>query len=387
MSDDLELAPPAETITMPMIQTWGFEKMKRYMKGPLRETIIKVIAEAEQAKLDKANAPSQELAPELPVQTQEEIDAAQQAADAESVRVATEQAEAERLAALPPKPDKYVIDYQVRDEDGTPLGRPTHLEAATQEELTQKMIEAHTQAVRWGHRLKRQKVSQQTERQTVSAPAPTDEELLTDIKDLKSDDPQVALAAHKKLNEVEQNKKNAAYAEQARKNKVTADFLALHKDDYNNNDANANAFKEYFEKHQLDWTSGNLEIALEALESKLAPVVREPVAQPTAVNPTSVVQPQVTPAAVQPTVVTPVVPVAPNPAPAVPRPGVNGGIVPGQHSAPRPTATSSSSLTMADIHSWDGPTFRKNKNDKVLGPQIAKVLAEYNAAQAAKPRR
>jgi hypothetical protein len=53
---------------------------------------------------------------------------------------------------------KIVREYQVRDEDGNPIGRPTHLEAWSAEEMIEKMQTAHENATRAFHRLKKQKL-------------------------------------------------------------------------------------------------------------------------------------------------------------------------------------------------------------------------------------
>src|SRR5271157_1853519 len=61
--------------------------------------------------------------------------------------------------AMPPVERKKIVrEYQVRDEEGNPIGRPTHLEAWTTDEMYEKMQTAHENATRAFHRLKKQKL-------------------------------------------------------------------------------------------------------------------------------------------------------------------------------------------------------------------------------------
>ena len=68
---------------------------------------------------------------------------------------------------------KIVREYQVRDEDGNPIGRPTHLEAWSAEEMIDKMQTAHENATRAFHRLKKQKL-QFTEKESSRVLTPED---------------------------------------------------------------------------------------------------------------------------------------------------------------------------------------------------------------------
>jgi hypothetical protein len=271
-------------------------------------------------------------------------------------------------------PKKIVLDYQVKDEDGNALGRPTHLEATSNEEMIEKMKEAHVQATRAFHRLKRQKVTiQQSQPATPVAPSMTDAELIEAAKDLKSDDPAKIVEAHRKIAKVEIDKQEANAAELRRQERVSQEFLANHKHDFNNCEANVNMVAGYFNEHKLPWTAANLEVAFEELESKLAPVV--PVAPVPPANPAPVAPTPTAAPVVQPVVTVPAPAAALNPAPAAPRPGVNGGIVPGQNSGSRPAATPQG-LTMAEIHSWDGPTMRNKMRNPQLRADIERVIAE-----------
>ena len=390
-----------EALTLETIKAWSPDEMKRNLRVPgMREAVVdvmrkvsleKVLEAEEAAKKQQAEVQPEPVPVEVPPQpTPEEVAAAEAqrlAAEQEAARIAEEQ-EAARKAAETPK--KFVIDYQVKDEDGNPIGRPTHLEAPTQEELIDKMKEAHIQATRAFHRLKKQKIEFKPPQQQAVVPQATDAELLAYMKDLKSDDPQKQLEAVRKVQKVETDriqaeadKKIAEEKELRRQEQVTYRFLTRHKDDYNNNMANKQLLADFFQENpELAWTDDNLEIAFHALESKLAPVVT-PIPQVVPVNPVPpapVVSAPTTPAApvavVQPPAPAPIQQAVPvNPVPSTPRPGVNGGIVPGQTSATRPVTTTPKGLAVEDIKSWDGPTMRAKMRNPVLRAQIEALAA------------
>ena len=412
----VEILTP-ETLTWEHIRQWDGPTMRRHLGSSpeMRARIYEISAQQAQAQVQSQ---SQEAQPAEVPPTVEDVNVAnaeqealrlaaeQKAAEEEAARVAAENArvEAERKAAEEAaKPKKIVVDYQIKDEDGNPIGRPTHLEATTEDEMRLKMIEAHTQATRAFHRLKKQKVQSLKEvnqQQTPSSPAMSDVEMIAAIKDLKSDDPQKALEAHRKLVKIETDRatqeKERETAEFQRQQDVSRKFLTAHKNDFNNCQANVNLIKDYFQENQLAWTLDNLEIAFHALESELAPVEKQRPVEPTPpANPVPAVVPPAaptvppaapvvpTPAAapvVQPTPPAPATATPPaNPAPAAPRPGVNGGLVPGQGSS-RPVAKPTVDLA-AEIRSWDGPTMRKMMSNPTKRAQIEKFLAERRAQQ------
>jgi len=381
---------PSE-VTFANVKAWTADEMKfQLARGPeYKIAIMEAIANRSQKEIEEV-AVSQASG-----QTPEQLAAAQAAADAEAHRVAAE-AEAQRVAAVEAaKPKKLVIDYQITDENGKAIGRPTHLEAWSQDELNLKMIKAHTEATRAFHRLKDQKITHASQQHTNPAPqALTDTELTAEIEKIRTGTPAEALAAQRKVTQAEVDRQlaserasSAAAQESARRERATYQFLNTHKFDYNDCDANSNLIKEYLGQNGWEWTFDNLEIAFHAIESELAPVAQPTIAT-TPVNPVVVPEvpaTQVTPQAVQPVVVTPVVPVAPvNPAPAAPRPGVNSSIVPGQSSGVRQQAQATTDVTIADIRSWDGATMRKNMNNSILRPQIEAAIAAHNLAKGRK---
>lgn len=373
-----------ENLTFEDIKKWDGAEMRRHMATTLRPHIIQIISSRPLAEVEAAAAeqPPEPVAPPEPVPD----DSAALLAEAQRLADAQRAAEA---AAVPVVPKKIVVDYQVTDEEGNPIGRPTHLEAATWEEMHVKQKEAHIQATRAFHRLKKQKVSFKEPQ----APAPpvelSDAEMLSAIRDIKSEDPKTALAAVRKINQVEAARVKAeADAEVAKTNelarqeRVSFTFLKNHLHDFNNCEANVNLIKGYFEEQQLAWTVDNLEIAFHALESELAPVVKPVTPAAAVVNPPPAVVPPTTVAA-QPVVAPVVTPPAPtpvvvNPPAADPRPGVNGGLVPGQNSAPRP-APKTSGLTDEEVRSWDGPTMRLKMKNPILRAQIMQFVADRNA--------
>jgi len=388
MTTETILTP--ETLTFDIIKSWDGATMKKHMQHPeMRDAIYREVQKQNLATVEAAQAQieANSLTPEVPV-----VDEAARVAEEQRVAAEARVTEEARVAAEAAKNRKVVVEYQIKDEDGNPIGRPTHLEAATQEELIEKMKEAHTQATRAFHRLKKQKVQSlhevNTQAVVPAAPATmSDGDLLAAIKDLKSDDPKVALEAHRKLNKVEFDRvqaeadaKVAQANELRRQEKVTFDFLKAHRHDYNNCEANTKLLEAYFEENQLAWTTGNLEIAIHALENELAPVTAPVVAAAPANPVPAAATVPVTTAVSAPAQSVAAAPaqaaVAANPTPSAPRPGVNGGIVPGQNSAPRPAATGPKGLTMDEINAWDGPTMRAKMRNPQTRAEIERVVAE-----------
>src|SRR5665811_777349 len=153
--------------------------------------------------------------------------------------------------------------------------------------------------------------------------------------------------------------------ENANQKMVSINWMTKHIGDYNRCQANGKILATYLEENDLEWTVDNLDLAFAATESQLAPLVLQAAPVAAVPEPTPVINPPVEVSqAVAPTPVPvikpePVVaaetPVPPAPAPNVQapaaRPGVNGGLIPGQQSAPRPVA-GPLGLTMKDIKGW-----------------------------------
>ena len=364
-----------ENLTLQHIAKWDGAEMRRQMAHPeMREAITNILksrtlAEVEQVERQRPVEPIVESVVTPVVEPQPIVEPVVPAPVVPT-------------PVVPEPPKKFSVDYQVKDEQGNPIGRPTHLEAATEEELRNKLIEAHTQATRAFHRLKKQKTTFKHEEVQVVVPEKlSDQDLAQAIADVRSEDPKKAAEAQGKITQ-EERRKLAVAQEEYRQQQVSIAFLRKHIEDFNNCEANVKMIGDYMQENQLAWTLDNLELAFIAKESELAPVVQQ--AAPVApVNPAPAVTPVVTtPAA--PVVVQPVVPAPVQPAPVnnpvvpAPRPGVNGGLVPGESSGVRPAAKPTG-LTAEEIRSWDGATMRKNMANPVMRAQIEAFVAARNA--------
>lgn len=304
--------------------------------------------------------------------------------------------------------NRYVEEYQVCDEDGTAIGRPTRLDARTLPELASKKREAHENATRAFHRLKRQKLSFKQEK-TVLTPEQISEAARVA---LESKDPaKVTDVIHQVIEtEYQQRERDLKQKENLAEGRAIAnEFMRRHLPDYFPCEANNKALGEYLDAHKLDYTLDNLEAAFEDLVEqgdKLAkaektvaaipaPAAANPVAAAAVATPVTPIIPVTeTPAAVpvsetpvpaQPAaVVAPVVEAtAPTPAAAhnvqsaARRPGVNGAIAPGSLSAQRP-GTVDPALTRKEflqtVKKMDPGTMKKKlKTD----PQFVKQLLSY----------
>jgi hypothetical protein len=291
----------------------------------------------------------------------EELAAQAQAMVAEQPAVAV----AEPVVEAPaPERKKIVREYQVRDEDGTPIGRPTHLEAWSPEEMLDKMQTAHENATRAFHRLKKQKL---TFKNNEPQPLLTPEEIASAAEQaLQEKDPKKAQDTMREI-----IKKEFSAAEQKLQEQrlylqgqaIGNTFKSNHLYDFNSCEANFKAIVDYLSSQSMDFTLDNVEAAFAILneQGKFVPVEKHwserkavevvnptpvaavaapvaqaiPAAEPAAAVTASVV-PQTT-APSQPVAETTVTtPVAPNQQPATRRLGVNGSIAPGTLSAQRP---------------------------------------------------
>ena len=354
------------------------------------EELKKIVADPE--RLSEANEMlAQEIEPTAPV-TQEVSEApVPDDAKIESDRVAAEavqtakieadnaaklaEQEAYKAAGLTVETDsagnitKIIKTYQARDESGNPIGRPTYLEAKNWAELSVKQQNAHEHAVRFGERVKKQQITKKTDVAPVQTLSDAELQKLQD--ELKSEDRDVAAKAAEQVRRNDETKKFAEAdkaIEDARQAKVSYAFLTKHVNDYNSCQANNKLLSDYIHDNKLEWTEDNLEAALIAVESQLAekeqPAFAVP-ANPAPVTPAPVVPPPAP-------VATPVPPAVPNnPAPPAARPGVNGGLVPGEQSAPRPSSQPKG-LTKEDVQKMSREEFRRRMKDP-------KFQAEVNA--------
>jgi hypothetical protein len=309
---------------------------------------------------------------------------------------------------------KIVREYQVRDEDGSPIGRPTHLEAWSSEEMMEKMQTAHENATRAFHRLKKQKL--QFKEQEQSRLLTPEEIKAVATKALEGKDAaeaekivRAALDSTFKQREVEIQQKSDMQEGLA----IANSFILRHRFDYNPCKANNDAMAEYLREHGLNYTLDNLEVAfidlseqgdkLAAVDVNSFPAAKRPAEQATntpvtaaasavvapaelppapaaAAIPAEVAQPAAVTEASQPaveeTVTTPVA-TQPNAATPTRRPGVNGSLPPGTMSANRPSAVDPAQARkefMRELKVMKPEVIRqKLKSD----PQFVKQLQTY----------
>ena len=307
------------------------------MKADLAEEEARggVPAAAEESSVEP---PAAEVVPDPAIAAAEAEAArvAQEAATAEAVRVAAEAevarikqaeldaaaAETARLAAeeaAKPK-QKIVREYQIRDDQGRPIGKPTHLEADTWEEMSAKQEEAHANAMRYAERVKNRKPTPAP----APDPLPLTEEQLTQInKDLESANPATRAEATRKLVSDQLVKENQTMRQELATSRRTHEaqvFVNTHPE-YWVMKANNDLLEGYIRDNNLAYTASNLEIAFEAILPQLA---EKPKQVPTPAPappppPIPVVAAATIPAAAAPVPVlsTPApAPVVPTPAPA-----------------------------------------------------------------------
>jgi hypothetical protein len=398
----------------------GTEELKKKMSTP--EGIAEINLALQATEEAPVVTPEEAAAKEAADKAAQEA-AAKVAADAQAAEVARVAAEAEAAQrALPVIPKSWeaedasyavygihvtrdaegkilriVQEYQVKDETGNPIGRPTHLEAKTWPEFIAKKDECHVQATRAFNRLKTQKVSFKQQQSVEPEYKPlTDEDMAALVKDLKGDDPAKAVAAARKIagSEVAKDRQAAHEAEvKARGKQIGYEFMQRHVKDFNPCKANSDLIGKYLEENQLEFTLDNLEIAFIALEHELAPVSvpASRVEVPPVDNP-PVPVPQALPAVQHPSAelaarqaaaaALPAAPVPPatlpadNTPPATPRPGINGGLEPGSLSAQRPTVSGEPKYTREGILKMDKEKLKRLVKDPKSRAEINAVLAQ-----------
>ena len=241
-------------------------------------------------------AEQQRLANEAAQQDADQKAAADKAVAEKAAADAAEQekqlAEKARIAeeAAHPK-TKIVKEYQVRDEEGNPIGRPTHLEADSWEEMSEKQQAAHENAVRYAERMKKRAALRPTPA-VPQAPIPilSDEQRKAFEAEAQAEGPKAEIAKSKL--EVDDANKERLQArqinEQAKIERESILFINANKDFYPCT-GNARIMSEYLHAEGLEWNAGNLEIAYEKLASKLTSRPVEDVAPVVPANPAPVV--------------------------------------------------------------------------------------------------
>jgi len=147
------------------------------------------------------------------------------------------------------EPKKFIVDYQATAEDGTAIGKPTHLEADTYEEIIEKMKQAHIAATR---ALARQNEAFNKYKQLKVTPKPAADA--------------TPATTEQRVDKLEKE------SDFVRGQRTALEFMRGHVADFYPCEANAATLKEWIHENDLEWTADNLEIAFEACRSLLAPI-------------------------------------------------------------------------------------------------------------------
>jgi len=345
-------------------------------------------AEAERLAAEQAEQEAQAAAQKEAEDKAAADKVAADAAEAEKVALEEKQRIASEEAAKPKQ--KIVKEYQIRDDAGNPIGRPTHLEADSWEEMSEKQEAAHANAMRLAERLRKRaelKPTPKAPEKPISIL--TDAERTAAQKELESQDATTASLAKLKLEQDEIQKERAMMREQTRLAEESRQaYLFMQKNqEFNPCEANAKILYGYIEENGLEFNANNLEVAYAATESQLAP--RQSVAAPPAPTPvvtdikreSAPANPAPTPAPVAASAPAPVAvapastpveatPAAANP-PVAARKLPAGGIEPGtlhggrQTGIPKPTG-----LTKQDVAKMPLAEYKKRLKDPNFKKQL-----------------
>ncbi len=317
-------------------------------------------ARAAQQAADEAAAEAQRVA-ELPVVVPV-ADHSEEDAEAQRHGITVQRDEQGKVA-------KLVKDYQATDEDGKPIGRPTHLEAKSWAELSAKETAAHVNAVRYAERVKSNRFKQSADAMNIrergtAAKAASERSAQLAEQAVIEKDPEKMKDAIKQSLEAERQAQQAE-AEAREHGKIVAEtWMQDHSEDFLPSQASSKIMGDYMTANGLIMTYDNLEKAFQAVKNQLPKPERTaaaeavsvtPVSNPPAVAPVAPVAPAApiaqpaAPAAVpapisQPQVVPPASATAPTSTPVTApntpqvtrKPVVNGGLQPGTLSAARP---------------------------------------------------
>jgi hypothetical protein len=356
---------------------------------------------ADEAQSAEQAAAQEQAAAELASASQDTQVAAE--AEARNLKNASEDAEARKVGAVIHRGangeiEKVVIDYQVRNESGQPIGRPTHFEGRSLVEVLAKAVTAHTNAVAYGERIKANRVKQSQLEQEYSkrdqavqtTQADVDRMIQEGITENNPAKVGEAVKAGVKAGLDQQAMERAA----AQHGHIVAKtWIADHQDDFLPCAASSEIMGKYLKENGLQVSYDNLETAFQATKHLLPvkPQVEPNFAASTnnpptaaAVTPAAQAAPIAQPAAVAtaqetqgesvppPATVTPQqsTPVAANKPTATRRPGVNGSLQPGSLSAARPSVESSQqtsaetrSQLLREIGKMDPAIYRRKLND------------------------
>jgi hypothetical protein len=368
-------AAPKQQYGIEWLRTTSYEALKTaLLDNAARPQIEMLMRTVEGAKIASELINDKRVVPpaDEPVSEEEQTQIDADTARAEAAAVTD--ALVAPVEEVPPAPVKapeapkvkIVRDYQVEDEQGKPLGRRTHLEGWTVEEIYAKYEAAHTNAVRYAERLKKRVDTFEAASRTAKTAEEANQQANAAVVEAKeTNDPEKFNEAVNKKSVAQRETDAARSAQQKYANVIIESWMDDHKEDYVPCEASAELLNQYMGQNSLQLSYENLERAFQATKDRqpvpqrqaagasagpvnnppvpaatevaapaasitqpaAATVVQEPVANPTA-PPQAAAQAQ-----------TPTSAAAQN-APAARRPGVNGGLQPGTTSAPRPTKQS-----------------------------------------------
>jgi hypothetical protein len=212
------------------------------------------VSEEEQAAIDADNA-----------RAEEQVAADQQVG--ETVAQAIVETPAKTVVELPKV--KIVRDYQVEDEQGKPLGRRTHIEGWTNEEIFAKYEAAHTNAVRYAERLKKRLdlMDQATKTQQSAAVAAAEADQAI-VAAKKENDPIKFTEAVKKTSVAERETEAAKRAAAQYASIIIESWMDDHKEDYVPCEASADLLNQWMGQNGLQLSYENLEKAFQATKAK-----------------------------------------------------------------------------------------------------------------------
>ena len=400
------------TVDLAWLESATLDDLKAAMRIPAKLAEVNALLQtpegnaiSQEMLLDKDYVPKSKRVP-----TPEE--AAQIAADQElaAAQAKWDEEEAARVAAeaaAPPPPveekKKIVVDYQVKDEaTGQPIGRPTHIEGWTSEEVYEKLQAAHANAVRYAERVKKNKVhdieGSTKQAQNAERIKGLEQEATAAVAEAASD-PTKLVAAVRKVSAAEREAQIAEQTARARGVAVGNAWQADHKEDFLPCQANSNIIIGWLNANGLGATYENLELAFAATENQLVKPQPAPVEElhaPAVVNPPAVAP---APVAAQPSITAPAAEVAPTIEAAVPtvhqapvataptpvaapiaqpatrRPGVNGSLPPGSLTAARPSAQRTPPVsTQAEMLALIKDMPREEYRKKLKNPEFVAQL-------------
>lgn len=383
---DNRKAASDDKYNMEWLQTATLETLKAALLDPVaRPQLDKLMRTPKGATLASqiinGTRVQEPVADQTPVSPEEQAQI-----DADLARANAEAAEAERTAAeevarttqqsVVEEKKKIVIDYQVDDEKGNPIGRRTHIEGWTNEEVIEKLKAAHVNAVRYAERVKKSQiiaVEAQTKQRGLEDGAKKLEQEAADAVDAatKEQNPAKLQEAIKKVSKAEREAEDARRAAKIQGEVIAKTWMEDHKHDFQPCDASSKIIGDWLARNGREFSYENLELAFEATKHQLpAPmqqVVEEtPAAQVNNPPAAASVAPAAQAASITPPAAAAAEPVstantvaaptaastAPSSAsaaatntPAARRPGVNGSLPPGTLTAGRPQRTQESQTT------------------------------------------